>query len=53
MIRIRVGLMLTMLLGAMFAAASLLTSVHDFGMGMAATSIAVVAYAISVWIEER
>lgn len=53
MIRIRVGLALTMMLGAMFASASLLTSVHDFGIGMAVTSIAVVAYAVCAWIEER
>ena len=53
MIRIRVGLVLTMLIAVMFAAASMLTSLHDFGVGAAVAAVAVIAYGLVGWIEER
>lgn len=53
MMRIRVGLALTMLISIMFAAVSMLTSLHDFGIGAAVAAVAGVAYGLLDWIETR
>lgn len=40
MLRIRIGLTLTMILGAIYAAAGLMTSLRDFGIGVAVVATA-------------
>jgi len=40
MLRIRIGLTITMILGAIFAAAGLMTSLRDFGIGVAVVATA-------------
>ena len=40
MLRIRIGLTLTMILGSIYAAAGLMTSLRDFGIGVAVVATA-------------
>jgi hypothetical protein len=53
MTRLRVGLILTMLIAAMFAAASLFDSLTNFGIGVAVASVAAVAYGLCDWVQTQ
>ena len=52
MTAIRIGLMITMLLGLIYAFSGLLTSLTDFGIGMAVLSVAAVLYGLCTYIAE-
>ena len=44
MTRIRIGLFITMIIGAMYAACGLLTSLQEFGIGVAVVATAAIAH---------
>lgn len=52
MTRIRVGLIVTMILGTMYAAAGLLSSLTDFGVGIAVVATAIVLHGLVTYIAE-
>lgn len=52
MIRLRVGLVVTMILGTIYAAAGLLSSLTDFGVGVAVVATAIVLHGLITHIEE-
>ena len=52
MIRLRVGLVVTMILGTIYAAAGLLSSLTDFGVGVALVATAIVLHGLVTHIEE-
>ena len=49
--RIRVGLILTMIFGVIYAAAGLLSSLTDFGIGVAVVATAIVLHGLVHFIE--
>lgn len=51
--RIRIGALLTVILGVIFAFAGLMTSLRDFGIGAAVAAAGVVVYGLVDFIEER
>ena len=53
MTRIRIGLVVTIMIGSMYAAAGLLTSLRDFGIGIAVAAFAFLAYGCIDFIEDR
>ena len=53
MSRIRFGMFITMLLGSIYAAAGLMTSLRDFGIGMAVAGTAVLGWGLCEWMEDR
>ena len=52
MIRLRVGLVVTMILGTIYAAAGLLSSLTEFGVGVAVVATAIVLHGLVTHIEE-
>jgi hypothetical protein len=52
MTRIRVGLVITMILGVIYAAAGLLSSLTDFGVGIAVVCVAMVLHGLCTYIAE-
>lgn len=52
MTRIRIGLLLTMILGAIYAFSGLLTSLREFGIGLAIVAAAIVAHGLITFIEQ-
>lgn len=52
MTRIRIALVITMLLGAIYASTGLLTSLRDFGIGVAVAAAALVGYGLCDWLEQ-
>lgn len=53
MTRIRIGLIITMILGSMYAAAGLMSTLTDFGVGVAVVAAAMVGYGLTTYIAER
>lgn len=51
--RIRVAAAITTILGGIYAAASLLTSLRDFGVGLVIASIGVIVYGCMDFIDAR
>lgn len=53
MLRIRIGLTLTMILGAIYAAAGLMTSLRDFGIGVAVVATASLLQGLITYLNEN
>lgn len=53
MMRIRVGLIMTMILGVIYAAAGLMSSLTDFGIGIAVVCAAIILHGLVHYIETR
>jgi len=53
MTRIRFGFAISVLIGSMYAAASLLDSVTQFGLGLAVSALGVIGYGLCDFIEVR
>lgn len=53
MTRIRIGFALSALLGAMYAAASLLDSMTQFGVGVVVSALGVIGYGLCDFLEDR
>lgn len=53
MTRIRVGAVITMILGLIYAAAGLLSSLTDFGVGIAVVAAAIVVHGAATYVDER
>ena len=53
MLRIRIGLTLTMILGSIYAAAGLMTSLRDFGIGVAVVATAWMAQGLITYIADH
>ena len=53
MTRIRVGAVITMILGTIYAAAGLLSSLTDFGVGIAVVAAAIVVHGAATYVDER
>jgi len=51
--RIRIGAALTIILGIIFAFAGLMTSLRDFGIGIAVAAAGVVVYGLVDYVSER
>lgn len=51
--RIRIGLFITMILGAIYAFSGLLTSLRDFGIGLAVVSVAVILHGLITYLYEH
>jgi hypothetical protein len=51
--RIRFGLFITMILGAIYAFSGLLTSVRDFAVGLIVVSVAVIIHGLITYVHER
>jgi hypothetical protein len=51
MTRLRVGLSVTVLIGAMYAACGLFNSLTDFGIGLVVASLGVIGYGLVDFIE--
>lgn len=52
MTRIRIGLVITMLLGSMYAAVGLLDSLFQFGIGLAVAATAFVGYGLCDYLDD-
>lgn len=52
-IPVRAALVFTMLIGAMYAAARVLTSTRDFAVGAAVVVVGAIGYGLLGWIEQR
>lgn len=52
-IPVRAALVFTMLIGAMYAGVSVLTSATDFYIGASVVAVGAIGYAILGWIEQR
>lgn len=50
--RIRIGLLLTMILGSIYAFSGLLTSLREFGIGVAVVAGAIVLHGLVTFIEQ-
>lgn len=48
---IRVGLICTMILGVIYAAAGLLSSLTDFGVGVAVVAVAIIAHGLVHYLD--
>ena len=53
MLRIRIGLTLTMIVGAIFAAAGLMTSLRDFGIGVAVVATAWLLQGLITYLDDN
>lgn len=53
MLRIRIGLTLTMILGSIYAAAGLMTSLRDFGIGVAVVATAWLLQGLITYLHEH
>jgi hypothetical protein len=53
MLRIRIGLTLTMIFGAIFAAAGLMTSLRDFGIGVAVVATAWMLQGLITYLDDH
>jgi len=53
MTRIRVGLSLTVLIGGMYAACGLFTSLTDFGVGLVVASLGVIGYGLLDFLDSH
>lgn len=53
MLRIRIGLTITMILGAIYAAAGLMTSLRDFGIGVAVVGTAWLLQGLITYLNEN
>ena len=53
MLRIRIGLTLTMILGSIYAAAGLMTSLRDFGIGVAVFATAWLLQGLITYLHEN
>lgn len=53
MTRIRVGAVITMILGLIYAAAGMLSSLTDFGIGIAVVAAAVIVHGLATFVDER
>ena len=53
MLRIRIGLTLTMILGSIYAAAGLMTSLTDFGIGVAVVATAWLLQGLITYLDDN
>lgn len=53
MIRIRIGLFITMLLGAIYASAGLMTSLRDFGIGLTIVGVSACAQGLVTYLHDH
>ena len=53
MLRIRIGLTITMILGSIYAAAGLMTSLRDFGIGVAVVGTAWLLQGLITYLNEN
>lgn len=53
MLRIRIGLTLTMILGSIYAAAGLMTSLRDFGIGVAVVATAWLLQGLITYLDDN
>lgn len=53
MLRIRIGLTLTMIVGSIYAAAGLMTSLRDFGIGVAVVATAWLFQGLIVYLNDN
>jgi hypothetical protein len=53
MTRIRIGLFLTMILGTVYAAAGLFSSLRDFGIGVAVVAVAACGQGLVTYIHDQ
>jgi len=53
MTRIRIGLALTMILGAIYAFSGLLTSVRDFAVGLIVVSVAAILHGLIIYLHDH
>jgi hypothetical protein len=53
MLRIRIGLTITMILGSIYAAAGLMTSLTDFGIGVAVVGTAWLLQGLITYLNEN
>lgn len=53
MTRIRVGAVITMILGLIYAASGLLSSLTDFGVGIAVVAAAIIVHGAATYVDER
>lgn len=51
--RIRIGMAISVLIGVIYAAAGLLDSLTDFGLGLAVASLGVIGYGLCDFLEDR
>lgn len=51
--RIRIGMALSVLIGVMYGAAGLLTSLTEFGIGLIVASLGVIGYGLCDFVEDR
>lgn len=51
--RIRIGLFITMIFGAIYAAAGLMTSLRDFGIGVAVVALAVLCQGLLTYVHDH
>lgn len=51
--RIRIGMALSIVIGSIYAAAGLLDSLTDFGIGLAVACLGVIGYGLCDFIEDR
>lgn len=51
--RIRIGMALSIVIGSIYAAAGLLDSLTDFGIGLAISCLGVIGYGLCDFIEDR
>ena len=53
MLRIRIGLTITMILGSIYAAAGLITSLRDFGIGVAVVATAWLLQGLITYLDDN
>ena len=53
MLRIRIGLTITMILGSIYAAAGLMTSLRDFGIGVAVVATAWLLQGLITYLDDN
>ena len=53
MLRIRIGLTLTMILGSIYAASGLMTSLRDFGIGVAVVATAWLLQGLITYLDDN
>jgi hypothetical protein len=53
MLRIRIGLTITMILGSIYAASGLMTSLRDFGIGVAVVATAWMLQGLITYLDDH
>lgn len=51
--RIRIGMAISVIIGAIYAAAGLMDSLNDFGIGVAVAALGVIGYGLCDFVEDR